>query len=100
MKKLSLFIAVLTFPFAFSALAQERSPDPSHVVRSPVPQACLDAGSAETGGFKFTCTKVDSSDVWNDLEVDAFRSEEHTSELQSQFHLVCRLLLEKKKKKK
>src|SRR5689334_23865102 len=30
-------------------------------------------------------------------EVDrAVRSEEHTSELQSQFHLVCRLLLEKK----
>src|SRR5689334_24690707 len=28
----------------------------------------------------------------------ASRSEEHTSELQSQFHLVCRLLLEKKKK--
>src|SRR5689334_23807955 len=27
----------------------------------------------------------------------ADRSEEHTSELQSQFHLVCRLLLEKKK---
>src|SRR5689334_24318365 len=27
----------------------------------------------------------------------AARSEEHTSELQSQFHLVCRLLLEKKK---
>src|SRR5689334_24611130 len=26
------------------------------------------------------------------------RSEEHTSELQSQFHLVCRLLLEKKKR--
>src|SRR5689334_23518682 len=30
---------------------------------------------------------------------DRERSEEHTSELQSQFHLVCRLLLEKKKKK-
>src|SRR6266481_6036481 len=29
---------------------------------------------------------------------DLDRSEEHTSELQSQFHLVCRLLLEKKKK--
>src|SRR5438876_7366459 len=29
-----------------------------------------------------------------------FRSEEHTSELQSPVHLVCRLLLEKKKKKK
>src|SRR5262245_63196611 len=29
-----------------------------------------------------------------------WRSEEHTSELQSLRHLVCRLLLEKKKKKK
>src|SRR5437870_10873239 len=28
------------------------------------------------------------------------RSEEHTSELQSRGHLVCRLLLEKKKKKR
>src|SRR5690554_7113252 len=28
-----------------------------------------------------------------------YRSEEHTSELQSRPHLVCRLLLEKKKKK-
>src|SRR5437879_11008893 len=30
---------------------------------------------------------------------DALRSEEHTSELQSPMYLVCRLLLEKKKKK-
>src|SRR5687768_17959941 len=30
----------------------------------------------------------------------AVRSEEHTSELQSRLHLVCRLLLEKKKTKK
>src|SRR2546422_4915575 len=30
--------------------------------------------------------------------VAANRSEEHTSELQSRLHLVCRLLLEKKKK--
>src|SRR5438309_6786605 len=28
--------------------------------------------------------------------LEELRSEEHTSELQSQFHLVCRLLLEKK----
>src|SRR5689334_23804083 len=33
-------------------------------------------------------------------EFVAVRSEEHTSELQSQFHLVCRLLLEKKKEEK
>src|SRR5699024_12033291 len=31
---------------------------------------------------------------------NSFRSEEHTSELQSRFDLVCRLLLEKKKKTK
>src|SRR5687768_9392052 len=32
-----------------------------------------------------------------DLAKFAYRSEEHTSELQSRLHLVCRLLLEKKK---
>src|SRR5687768_17812397 len=36
-----------------------------------------------------------------DRNLDAAeRSEEHTSELQSRLHLVCRLLLEKKKKQK
>src|SRR2546422_6943598 len=34
----------------------------------------------------------------NDDELRNARSEEHTSELQSRLHLVCRLLLEKKKK--
>src|SRR5690348_17580942 len=45
--------------------------------------------------------RVESLD---ELDADAIvlavpRSEEHTSELQSPVHLVCRLLLEKKKKK-
>src|SRR2546422_10353478 len=34
----------------------------------------------------------------DDYLTKPFRSEEHTSELQSRLHLVCRLLLEKKKK--
>src|SRR5258708_18737892 len=34
---------------------------------------------------------------WPNYESIEFRSEEHTSELQSPDHLVCRLLLEKKK---
>src|SRR2546430_11087635 len=41
--------------------------------------------------------------VWHmsvSLHGDKTRSEEHTSELQSQSNLVCRLLLEKKKKQK
>src|SRR5205085_8380376 len=37
---------------------------------------------------------------WGTGICDLDRSEEHTSELQSQSNLVCRLLLEKKKKKK
>src|SRR2546422_5392527 len=36
----------------------------------------------------------------NALPITSSRSEEHTSELQSRLHLVCRLLLEKKKKYK
>src|SRR5690625_2876473 len=44
--------------------------------------------------------------TWNNISILSgiiyylFRSEEHTSELQSRGHLVCRLLLEKKKKQK
>src|SRR5690554_964884 len=51
------------------------------------------------------CTGCKKDDEGNILEVYAEydpltkRSEEHTSELQSRPHLVCRLLLEKKKKK-
>src|SRR2546422_6568396 len=42
-----------------------------------------------------------SAPTWNSTlktRPTAIRSEEHTSELQSRLHLVCRLLLEKKKK--
>src|SRR5690348_1501695 len=48
---------------------------------------------------------AESVNAIKDRKIDAFfwvgglRSEEHTSELQSPVHLVCRLLLEKKKKK-
>src|SRR5688572_32217566 len=42
--------------------------------------------------------QADSKIVFDKFHVA--RSEEHTSELQSQSNLVCRLLLEKKKKKK
>src|SRR5258708_40276615 len=38
--------------------------------------------------------------TWTEPLPTATRSEEHTSELQSPDHLVCRLLLEKKKKNK
>src|SRR5262245_62514701 len=42
----------------------------------------------------------DSKADWGPFTPKKARSEEHTSELQSLRHLVCRLLLEKKKQKK
>src|SRR5690242_21617791 len=56
---------------------------------------------AEAGDWKVAGEEaaVDAEDR-DRLEHDAaVRSEEHTSELQSHVNLVCRLLLEKKKKK-
>src|SRR2546422_5314445 len=63
--------------------------------------------TAVTDGFRFDVAALDRSRggvvarlgagqtyAWPTWEV---RSEEHTSELQSRLHLVCRLLLEKKK---
>src|SRR2546427_1982139 len=44
-------------------------------------------------------TPIDPVTGREDRTVPVSRSEEHTSELQSQSNLVCRLLLEKKKKR-
>src|SRR5438309_7057528 len=49
--------------------------------------------------FEIQCRLCDAADIRHRVCTESRRrSEEHTSELQSQFHLVCRLLLEKKKK--
>src|SRR5207237_10660781 len=46
------------------------------------------------------CARASSVNRWNESRRSRRkRSEEHTSELQSHLNLVCRLLLEKKKKK-
>src|SRR5699024_12042108 len=50
---------------------------------------------AAAGG---TTDESGQGDDGGSLETEGERSEEHTSELQSRFDLVCRLLLEKKKK--
>src|SRR5207244_7687137 len=53
------------------------------------------------GGLRFDAPLLHAGDVHRGMEGlehgPLFRSEEHTSELQSPDHLVCRLLLEKKK---
>src|SRR2546422_4091467 len=55
----------------------------------------VSASTSETG-----TTPRGSAIDDNTESLTEWRSEEHTSELQSRLHLVCRLLLEKKKKKK
>src|SRR5947209_14269552 len=70
----------------------ERHPNPGHQVRiaerRPEEADMLDQRKLDVG---------DHRDVQR-CAVGAVRSEEHTSELQSRQYLVCRLLLEKKKK--
>src|SRR5438876_8294092 len=54
--------------------------------------------SACTGGARVRTLPGSRSDLRQTSRHIYCRSEEHTSELQSPVHLVCRLLLEKKKK--
>src|SRR5258708_19365108 len=57
-------------------------------------QCCIQLGhDPDRGALKDGQVRDVRSDRWDELH----RSEEHTSELQSPDHLVCRLLLEKKK---
>src|SRR3712207_8903504 len=48
--------------------------------------------------FKYLSTLIPGPPIISPQPVPITRSEEHTSELQSRQYLVCRLLLEKKKK--
>src|SRR5256885_4322316 len=59
-----------------------------------------DAGHTENGIYALRANCGFDGMTFEDLKGFRGRSEEHTSELQSPCNLVCRLLLEKKKKKK
>src|SRR5699024_12379817 len=54
-------------------------------------------GSVDSGLSKFTNHRISGTGTRTAQQSNQRRSEEHTSELQSRFDLVCRLLLEKKK---
>src|ERR1035441_10807978 len=68
-----------------------RSLDKTQQVRDAVSEQ---AGGQAAGTIEFAAADLLSDEGWD----RAARSEEHTSELQSLRHLVCRLLLEKKKR--
>src|SRR2546422_4490509 len=81
-------------------LAQER--DERHEDARRAEAALQPVSLAERGLKRMQCVARAVSEALHGLDrrtASASRSEEHTSELQSRLHLVCRLLLEKKKKR-
>src|SRR2546422_1648314 len=64
-------------------------------IRDLASTSCWPAHAPSSKSIKTWPAQGDS----NPTVRDRSRSEEHTSELQSRLHLVCRLLLEKKKRK-
>src|SRR3989441_4229926 len=87
------------FPYTtlFRSLSTKREPSalcvPKLPLRQSTPGRIALSAVLLVGSTPSTCTKVHNASR-------RFRSEEHTSELQSLAYLVCRLLLEKKKKRK
>src|SRR5688572_31659535 len=85
--------------FPYTTLFRSMARASSRRICAAVNTGCTSAPSRERDGL--------GDEVGDDGRVELavldprrLRSEEHTSELQSQSNLVCRLLLEKKKKKK
>src|SRR5437868_12196958 len=64
----------------------------------PISLRARQTESASRDGTSTTLGGVERIDTKESVGSSGARSEEHTSELQSRFDLVCRLLLEKKKK--
>src|SRR5437870_9486703 len=96
-------IRILPESVANKIAAGEVVERPASVVKELLENA-LDAGGktvrieVEQGGKRMIRVTDDGHGMTHDDALLAFeRSEEHTSELQSRGHLVCRLLLEKKK---
>src|SRR2546430_12495705 len=75
-----------------------RSPaEPSYPVESTSPRNAAVVQSTGEKPMRFMIIRKSDANMETGALPDK-RSEEHTSELQSQSNLVCRLLLEKKKK--
>src|SRR5207249_10465753 len=104
-----LFVFFLFFPLLLPPPPRSLLFPYTTLFRSPVRRVLLspswwkaskiDARSSEAMPVPVSVTSIVTRPGSAPGRADTERSEEHTSELQSRFDLVCRLLLEKKKKK-
>src|SRR5690625_5326726 len=87
-----------TYPAIWAQVMADRPNGPARPGEVTVPESIEEvtawAGKEDSRRVELIYAPI----FWVVLPVAALRSEEHTSELQSRGHLVCRLLLEKKKK--
>src|SRR5256884_503647 len=97
------FLGAAIFSFARSArghIPQEAFIGIAYAVASATAILLMSKATGETEHLKDMLVGNILAVSWQEVRKTAllYRSEEHTSELQSRLHLVCRLLLEKKKK--
>src|SRR2546422_3694349 len=85
-------VQTCALPISRNVATPRASPSPSRLRRPPIPRP-----TTHDGRELHFRPEVGHVARWEARASDG-RSEEHTSELQSRLHLVCRLLLEKKKK--
>src|SRR5690348_17939356 len=87
--------------FPYTTLFRSHDPHPVQAGRRGEVFGIERVGHGEIVSWCFVATQHSADNHKRIVTPSAAkRSEEHTSELQSPVHLVCRLLLEKKKKKK
>src|SRR5207249_11360243 len=97
---LSFYLTLTTPFFSFFFLLLPRPPRSTLFPYTTLFRSVISRLDA-AGALVQTYSVSGESQYWTGVEAREHRprSEEHTSELQSRFDLVCRLLLEKKKKK-
>src|SRR5688572_32077097 len=88
--------------FPYTTLFRSELEEYAKVAKYPGPEFGLYSTASDlaaVGQMMLNGGSYRGTRILSPMSVDVMRSEEHTSELQSQSNLVCRLLLEKKKKK-
>src|SRR5699024_6293743 len=95
-KNVSVFVAIILMTFGLTSLFY----DFSSTIKDKPAEEKVEVKYSKKGLYSYPRYKIHVTNSEQPSTVTREqRSEEHTSELQSRFDLVCRLLLEKKKKK-